>query len=668
MSEKKWIFLDENIDEAIENAYCDIFKISHIVSKTLLNRGFTDAGNAKKFLEKDHKSLYSPMLLIDMDKAIDRIQKAINNNEKITVYGDYDVDGITSTALMVKYLRSQNVDANYYIPDRQNEGYGVNCTALEKIKNDGTSLIITVDSGITALEEAKYAKSLGLDLIITDHHECKEGLPEAIAVINPKRLDSKYPFKELAGVGVAFKLVSALSKKSDVELLSEYSDIIMLGTIADVVPLFDENRIIAGAGLEKFYNNPNIGLESILNVIGANKKWNASAVVSYSIAPHLNAAGRMSNASVAVELLLTTDIASANEYAMELKTFNKERQSVENEIFKDAEEMLKDKKYEDKEVLVLAKKDWHHGIIGIVASRICDKYNKSCILISVDDDVCKSSGRSVDGFNLFDALSSCSDVLEKFGGHAYAAGCSVKEKNIEEFDRRINEYAKNNMDATKTSDLYIDARVEPSELTLQTVKSIEVLAPYGASNQMPTVAILNGRIEQIRTLSDGKHARILLEKDGSTVEIIAFGSGELADRYYPGDIIDVAGDLNINVYNGESLVQLILKDIRFSPDAQLNNVPDREDFVSVYNYIKKNGQTQSFLTEEILEKLSFENQKGFPKNKLINVLSVFEDVGILSFRNDGETLQISLNDVKKGQKVDLVKSKIYSNIKNNFGM
>ena len=315
MLEKEWVFLDENISEAQAEAYAEIFDIPVIVAKVLLNRGFTDAAEAKKFLDKTSENFYSPELMCDMDKAVARIRKAVENKEHVVVYGDYDVDGITSTALLVRYLRQQGVDAQAYIPDRQNEGYGINKNAIKKIHESGATLIISVDTGITAVEETAYAKELGCDVIITDHHECKQELPEAVAIVNPKRADCKYPFKDLAGVGVAFKLVCAASDKTENELLDEYSDLVALGTIADVVPLKDENRVIAARGIEKLSKNPNTGLAAVISTLGLRQKWNNCAVVSYSIAPRLNAAGRMSNAMIAVDLLLTKDPQEAQELA-----------------------------------------------------------------------------------------------------------------------------------------------------------------------------------------------------------------------------------------------------------------------------------------------------------------------------------------------------------------
>ena len=662
MLEKEWVFLDENIDNAQAEAYSDIFDIPVIVAKVLLNRGFTDAAEAKKFLDKDSGNFYSPQLLCDMDKAVARIKEAIEKKEHVVVYGDYDVDGITSTALLVSYLRNQGVDAQAYIPDRQNEGYGINKAAVKKIYDSGATLLISVDTGITAFEETKYAKELGCDVIITDHHECKSELPDAVAVINPKRMDSGYPFKDLAGVGVAFKLVCAASDKSETELLDKYADLVALGTIADVVSLKGENRIIAARGIEKLSKNPNTGLAAVIATLGLRQKWNNCAVVSYSIAPRLNAAGRMSNAMIAVDLLLTEDPDEAHELAIKLDEENKNRQYEEKIIFDEAVEMINNIDIADKKVLVLAKRNWHHGIIGVVASRICEKYNKTCILISIDDDWCKSSGRSVDGINLFDALSNCADILEKFGGHAYAAGFSIKEEYIEELDRRLNEFICEGSEAGKLPKLMIDSKITVNDINAATIRKTEVLAPYGAGNKVPVFALMGAKIIDVKTLSDGKHCRFLLESDRRLVETIAFGAGSMTSEFFPGDIVDVAGELNINLYNGQVRLQIILCGIRIAEKKAADILPDRQDFVDIYKYFRQHNS----LSEE-LSTLSGKFTQNFGRrimrDKIINVLRVFKDLDILNYHKLGDVIQVTVFESEKGKKVSIDKSEEYQRIK-----
>jgi len=662
MLEKEWVFLDESISQAQAEAYAELFNIPVIVAKVLLNRGFTDAADAKKFLDKNSDSFYSPNLLRDMDKAVIRINEAIEKKENVVVYGDYDVDGITSTALLVSFLRGQGVDAQAYIPDRQNEGYGINKAAVKKISDSGATLLISVDTGITAFEETKYAKELGCDVIITDHHECKQELPEAVAVINPKRVDCEYPFKDLAGVGVAFKLVCAASEKSERELLDEYADIVALGTIADVVSLKDENRIIAARGIEKLSSNPNTGLAAVISTLGLRQKWNNCAVVSYSIAPRLNAAGRMSNAMIAVDLLLTKDPLEAQELAIRLDTDNKNRQNEEKIIFDEAVEMINKIDLADKKVLVLAKRGWHHGIIGVVASRICEKYNKTCILISIEDEWCKSSGRSVEGLNLFDALGHCADILEKFGGHAYAAGFSIKEEYISELDRRLNEFATSCNCEEKLPQILIDSKITVEDITAANIRKTEVLAPYGAGNKVPIFALMGARIVDVKTLSDGKHCRLLVESDKRLVEAIAFGAGSMASEYYVGDCVDIAGELNINLYNGQVRLQIIVSGIRIAHKEISDVLPDRNDFVDIYRYLRQRGNISEELAS-LSGQLTDTLGRRVMRDKIINILRVFKDLDILTFNKLGDVVQITLLETEKGKKVSIDKSEEYQRIK-----
>lgn len=655
---KRWVYLDENTDENIVYAYGKLLGIPPLVARILVNRGITDAGDAKKFIERSVTALYSPFLINDMDKAADRIKQAIDRKEKITVYGDYDVDGITSTALMVSYLRKAGAKVDSYIPDRQHEGYGVNRGAVEKIIKSGTKLIITVDTGITATEEVAFANGHNIDVIITDHHECKNSLPDAVAVINPKRLDSNYPFKDLAGVGVAFKLICALSGDNWKRVLDTYSDIIALGTIADVVNLVDENRIIAGVGLEKLKNNPNLGLSEVIKTIGSNPKWNNSAVVSYSIAPRINAAGRMSSAMTAVNLLLTDDKTEAEELATELDRENRERQTQESVIFSEAVEMLRNEKYTGKKVLVLAKRGWHHGIIGVVASRICDKYQKSCILISIEDEWCKSSGRSTEGINLFEGLSECADILENFGGHAYAAGFSIKEEYIDELDKRLNEYAERVLPKIPSRELCIDASINIEDVTLSTIRETEMLGPYGAGNKMPIFALKDVCINDIKTLSAGKHCRFIAEKDGKSIEIIAFGRGKLARDFKRGDIVDIAGEMNINIYNGQSRVQLILEDIKLSGSS----IPVRDDFVAAYKFFRTKRQPAEYDIMNLTREISMFSGRAMTKAKVENIILVFADVQILEYVMSGDNIRVSLIRRESGTKVSIDKSEVYKEI------
>lgn len=665
MAAKEWIFPEKPEDAETVRDFCARFNMPDPVARVMFNRGFDTVESAEMFLGKSIDCLHDPLVMADMDRAAARIRRAVDAGERITVYGDYDVDGITATALMVRYLRERGAEADAYIPNRQSEGYGVNGKALEDIAGRGTKLVVTVDTGITAVPEASLARELGLDLIITDHHECKDVLPEAEAVVNPKRPDCPYPFKELAGVGVAFKLVCALDGGCE-RALERYGDIVALGTVADVVSLTDENRAIVEYGINKLCSDPNPGLGAVLDIVGPGSKWNSSALVSYSVAPRLNAAGRMSSAMKGVDLLLTEDPAEAAALASELDGENNLRRQVESVIFAEASEMVRQRDSFDKKVLILANRGWHHGIIGVVASRICDKFNKSCILISVEDDRCKSSGRSVEGLNLFEALSSCSDLLEKFGGHAYAAGFSIKEENIPELDRRLNEYADRIFRREPAPRLYIDTVIQVSDLNLDTVRETQRLCPYGAGNKTPVFALTEVRIEDLRTLSEGRHCRLICEKDGRRVEAIAFGMGNIVEEYGVGDIVDLAGEMNINYYNGYERVQLVLSDLRLSRRRPGEILPSRQDFADIYRYIKRQPQPIRCEAALLAARISRAMRRRIKREKLLGALAVFDDVGILRLGTLGDTVKIELLPGETGKKVNLDSSLEYIRIKRSL--
>ncbi|MGN1098587.1 MAG: DHH family phosphoesterase, partial [Clostridia bacterium] len=430
--------------------------------------------------------------------------------------------------------------------------------------------------------------------------------------------------------------------------------------------LTDENRTIADYGISKMSRNPNPGLGAVLEIVGTGSKWNNSAVVSYSVAPRLNAAGRMSSAMIAVDLLLTEDKNEANRLASLLDEENRRRQREESVIFSEASEMIKKGDCFGKKVLVLAKRGWHHGIIGVVASRICDKFNKSCILISIEEGRCKSSGRSVEGMNLFDALSDCSDILEKFGGHAYAAGFSIKEENIPELDRRLNAFADKIFEKEPVPKLYIDAKIDVSDLTLETVRKTEILCPYGAGNKMPTFALTEIKICDLRSLSEGKHCRLICERGGQRIEVIAFGMGNITVEYSIGDVVDIAGEMNINFYNGTERVQLVLSAIRLSRRRPGDVLPSREEFADIYRYIKFLPQPVCAEATALANEISVNVRRRIKREKLLNALAVFSDVGIIKLGILGDTVKIYVPKTQSGKKVNLDSSKEYIRIKNEL--
>jgi single-stranded-DNA-specific exonuclease len=592
MNNKKWIY--SKPDKYIVQEICKTFKVSPLTATVILNRGVQEPEDIKMFLESDINSLHDPFLMKGMRKAVDRIKKAIAENEKITVYGDYDVDGVTSTAILAKYLSQCGACVDYYIPDRIDEGYGINKHALEKIQKNGTSLVVTVDSGITALEEVEYAIQLGLDIIITDHHECKEEIPKATAVLNPKQKDCSYPFKELAGVGVAFKLIQALAGKDNfLSIVDHYCDIVCLGTIADVVPLLGENRLIVSRGLKTIAATKNVGLKSLINVSGVKDNKISTGTIGFIIAPRINAAGRVGSALRAVQLFLTDDEFIADEIAQELNEENKNRQATEARILQEALEIIEQEfDLGRQKVIVLSGEDWHHGVIGIVASRITDRFYRPSILIALEGDEGKGSGRSISGFNLFKALHECKDYLIKFGGHELAAGLSIEREKIPSFLENINNYANEILsDDDLVPRIYIDCEIDTDDLTFDTVNQLEILEPFGMGNAGPVFSFCNGVIVDIRTVGDNKHLKLVIEKNGNFVDAIGFNMANYSEQFIVGDVVDIACSLDINLYNGLKRVQLILKDIKL-PD---NKIIEYKYYKSFDSYIRSDiiGNAQS---------------------------------------------------------------------------
>ncbi len=562
MLKKKWILKEFDKERVIEMS--KKFGISPLTAIIMYNRGIREDEAIEAFLSRDLSVMHDPYLIRDMDKAVKRIKQALEKKEKITIYGDYDVDGITSIAILYQHLRDMGIEVGYYVPDRIQEGYGVNKEALDKIKADGTSLIITVDTGITAVEETDYAKSIGLDVIITDHHECKETIPTAYAAIDPKRKDCPYPFKNLAGVGVVFKLIQALDGGNSLpDLMDKYADLLCLGTVADISPLVDENRVIVTAGLNRFKNTKNVGLKALIDV-STNGKAITTSTIGYSIAPRINASGRLGCASSSVELFLTQDEAKAKELADSLCEENVLRQQTEQKMFKEALEYIeKHPEIKEDKVIIIPHENWHHGIVGIVSSKITEKFYKPSILFAIDGDEAKGSGRSVNGFNLFGALENCSDLLEKFGGHELAAGLTIKTENIPEFRQKINASPAAVIDESLlVPTISIDAAIKVAYITIETVNDINKLQPFGVENPTPAFAVKNIKIHRISVMSEGKHLRMTLFKDGKYLDAVGFGMGEYFNHLKEGDMIDVTFSLDINDYKGFQNVQLILKDVR----------------------------------------------------------------------------------------------------------
>ena len=549
------------VDENKVNELVNKFGISGILSRILVNKNITQKDEIDLFMNPTRKDFHDPFLMPDMEIIVDRVLQAIEQKEKIMIYGDYDADGITSITVLKSFLEERGLEVASYIPNRLDEGYGLNKTALKKIYDDGYRLIITVDCGISGIDEVDYANSLGMEVLITDHHEPAETLPKAVAVVDAKRKDNKYPFNQLAGVGVVFKLIQAISIKLDLEEKEylKYLDIVCIGTISDIVPLIDENRVIAKLGLKLIAQTKNIGLKALLEVIGF--KNIDSTTISFGVAPRINACGRMGDEQVALDLFLEKDYDKAKELAIKLNEYNIERQTIEKSIFDEATEKI-EKNEKDKACIIVGSEGWHHGIIGIVASKVTEMYFKPSILICFEGNDGKGSGRSIPGFDLHDALTECSDYLEKFGGHSMAVGVTVSRDKFELFKNKFEEYAKSHDIDKIIPVINIDSELSLKDIDIDSVKSLQKLEPYGEANKMPVFMIRNLKINSIRALSEGKHLKLTLKDDGYMINAIGFNMGNLSNEYLIDDKVDVIGNLDINSFNGNESIQLILKDIR----------------------------------------------------------------------------------------------------------
>lgn len=573
MIRKVWKFRGENVNTQEVVSAAEKTGVPYIISNILLNRGIAP-NEFGDFISKSKRNVLNPITMLDMDKAAKRIVTALENNERIVIYGDYDVDGITSTALLYDFLSSCGADVGYYIPDRKDEGYGINIMAVNKLIKDGVKLLVTVDCGITAIGEVEFAKLQGMDVIVTDHHTCKERIPQAaVAIVNPKREDDEYEFESLAGVGVAFKLAMAVTMelgKNAGECFEKYVDLAAIGTVADVVPLVGENRVIVDKGLATLQDSKRCGIKALLSVAGVADKKATAGTVAFALAPRINAAGRLGSAVTAVELLITKDSEKALDIAKELDASNKQRQETEYEINREALEMIEnDKDFEKKKVIVLAKEGWHNGVIGIVASRIMERYYRPCILISITDGAGKGSGRSIASFNLFDALSHCDGLLTNFGGHSVAAGLGVNEENIAKFSEEINKYAQSVLTPEDMIPVVkIDCILTGRQLSLATVKMLSALEPYGMGNETPVFAIKNAKVISASAVGgEGKHLRMQIEKDGVRANCIGFGLGEYCEAIQPGGDVHLAFKMDINNYMGNESLQLVISDIKIAEKA-----------------------------------------------------------------------------------------------------
>ena len=653
-----------------------------LVSAVLASRGIATAEEAAAFLEHEQRLTYSPFLMADMDKAVERVQRALADHERIAVFGDYDVDGITATCILVDYLQSRGADVLHYIPRRIEDGYGLSVDAIEGLYRKGTRLLITVDCGITGVEEVDFANSLGMDVVVTDHHECKETLPRAVAVVDPHRPDCGYPFKHLAGCGVALKLALALGGPDREEaLFSRYCTLAAIGTVADVMQMSGENRTIVSRGLAAIEHSDFIGLHALLKEAGLAGREITSVQIGFVLAPRINAAGRMGAADKAAELLLCTDPAEAERMARELCALNRERQNVEQTIYSQAEEMIARLPDRDRSALVLESSRWHQGVVGIVASRLSEKYSRPSFMIHLNGDTGKGSCRSWGGFNLFAALENCKDLLLGFGGHELAAGFTIEEANIPAFRERMNDYARSFQGgAAPVSVLDVDVAItHPSAVTLEELEALSALEPYGSGNARPVFCLLGATLLRTQNVGQNRHLKLRLGKGSAQFDGIFFSPVAEDCGCRPGDRVDAAFYLQVNEFRGSRTVQLQMVDLRPSlrPSGRAQEslalaeqcaarqpisardarrlLPTREQFAAAWRFLERTvpegGLTTGYLP--LLRTLAAELGKAEPFPRAALCLAVFAERELLTMERQGDDVTLHLH---RGRKVVLGQS------------
>ena len=673
MSRKKWLV--SALDKELASDIAEEYDIDPFCSLLLVSRGITDDSEIFDFFSKECR-LSDPFEIKDMDKAAERIRKAIEEKEKILIYGDYDADGVTSTALLYLYLKSENADVITYIPDRNSEGYGLNLDAVKEISEKGVKLIITVDNGISAFNEADYISSLGMDLVITDHHKASHTIPQAVAVVDPHRYDCPSEFKLWAGVGVAFKLVCALSDKTTDELLDLYSDLVTIGTIGDIVSLTGENRAIVKHGLKILNKTTRPGVKALKQIAGVDGKEINASTVAFSLVPRINAIGRISSAEEAFRLLISEEEGNALFYAQTVDSSNVTRQDVEKIISGEAEaqirnnpEMLYDR------VLIFSGENWHGGVIGIVAARLTQKYGKPCIVITDDGKEAKGSGRSIEGFSLYEAINSASHLLNHFGGHTLAAGFGLDSENIDDFKKAIQDYAKTVEMPFAT--VALDCKLKPEFISADVLDVISALEPFGAGNPQPMFGLFGMTLTSVQPIGGGKHLRLSLRRGNATVSALYFGVTLNDFPYDEGDILDLAVRLEKNEYMGQTKVSIYIKDVRMSgtdDDKYLRSVrlyeklkrkeklsekqiefitPTRQNIADVFRFIRSNKGWKHDL-DVLCYRLSSD---GSDACRVLTAIDVLEELGI--FRKNGNEILLADTECK----VNLDDSKLLGYLK-----
>lgn len=660
---KKWITRKLNKENAM--SVSSRYDLPMLVAMLLDIRGVTGEDELIDFLSNETLTA-SPFEIRDMDKAVERIRHAIESGERICVYGDFDADGVTSTALLYSYLSDIGADVMYYIPSRETEGYGMNTDAVAKLYERGVKLIVTVDNGIAAVDEIAYANSLGIDTVVTDHHAVPDTLPDAVAIVDLHRPDCNSSFKELSGVGVAFKLVQAIEGEyADVDgLLENYSDLAAIGTVGDIVPLRGENRVLVKNGLMHINNGDRIGISALSEESGLSGKHISAGNLSFTLVPRINAGGRLGLSQKSVSMLLTEDEEYAADIAAELSSDNTERQQLERDILSDIDALIReDPSIVNNRVIVVYGEGWHKGVIGIVASRVKEVYSKPSIVITLDGEVCRASGRSVAGFSLIDAVFACSDHLVQCGGHPMAVGFGVKRDNIEPFISAINAYAASH--PIPPAILELDCKLNPAQLSVAMAADLSILEPYGAGNPTPLFGLYNMTIRDIREIGGGKHLRLTLSRGDATVFAMRFSTTLKEFPYLVGDIVDLAVTLDVNVYNNTESLSVFVRDVRFSgidEDSYISSkeifesfcrgdhitaeeaasiIPDRDEFAVVYRCIRSSGGYRYSL-DTLLYRLDCDISYG----KLRVILECMNELGLIRIFEGMYTTEIKLCQVE----------------------
>lgn len=567
------------LDKERAAAFAQTYGVPFFLAMLMNIRGLDDAAHLREFLGEG-EPLSDPFLLKDMDKAAARITRAVDNMEKIAVYGDYDADGVTSTAMLYSYLETRGADVIFYIPQREGEGYGMNIGAVEYLKEQGVSLIVTVDNGISSVQEVARANELGIDVVVTDHHRPQEILPDAVAVVDAYRPDDTSPYKHFSGVGIAFKLLMAMEDGAgDVEdLLEAYSDLAAIGTIGDIVPLTGENRTLIRAGLERLSQSDRPGVQALLENAGIAGKTLTSTNVAFTLVPRINATGRMGAPERAVRLLISGYEEEAEVLSEEICADNEERRRVEAEIAEAAFADIEAKGYMKDRVVVVDGENWHHGVIGIVASRVTERCGKPCMIISRGETEAKGSGRSIEGFSLFEAICACGDLLIKFGGHPMAAGITLKPENIEAFRKRINQYAAEHFPQMPTQTVTLDCKLNPAALSVSMAQSLTQLEPFGNGNPQPVFGLFNMELSNVTPVGGGGHLRLTLEKNGAVITAMRFNTKPEALPYHIGDKIDLAVQLEAREFRGQPSLTVIVRDMKFAAFNTEKNIASLASF------------------------------------------------------------------------------------------